>query len=620
MIRAGTGPAIFREAERVADAIVERVGKTIVMALPLGLGKANHIANALYAKAVADRSINLTIFTGLTLEPPRARSELERRFVEPLAQRVFAGYPALDYAAAIHAGTVPPNVTINEFFFLAGQWLNAPYAQRHYTSANYTHALACVLERGVNVVAQLVAHHSADEPTPFSLSCNPDLTLDLLALRRAGRVDFLLAAETNSELPFMTGDAAISANELDLLLDNPALDFPLFAPPREPVGLTDCAAGLHAATLVPDGGTLQIGIGSLGDAVAQSLILRHSNNAEFRRLAGTISQPPPVAAPAAHLEPFDIGLYGCSEMFVEGLLDLFRAGVLKREVDGAVLHAGFFIGSRAFYRTLREMAPDVIAKFRMTSIAYVNELYHGEDAKRRARVNARFINDAMMATLLGAVVSDGLEDGRVVSGVGGQYNFVAQAFALEGARSVIVLRASRTERGRAQSNIRWSYGHTTIPRHLRDIVVTEYGIADLRGKSDRDVIAATLSITDSRWQDDLLRRAKDARKIEPEFEIPNGARDNTPDALERKLKSAWDAGVLPPYPFGSDFTEVERALLPALQTLKSASKAQLAAFLWGGLQQREADLPALERMGLARPSGARERLYAALLRGALRAR
>ena len=91
----------------------------------------------------------------------------------------------------------------------------------------------------------------------------------------------------------------------------------------------------------------------------------------------------------------------------------------------------------------------------------------------------------MMATLLGGVVSDGLEDGRVVTGVGGQYNFVAQAFALEGARSILTLEATRKARGRTQSNVRWSYGHVTIPRHLRDVVVTEYGIADLRGKAGR---------------------------------------------------------------------------------------------------------------------------------------
>src|ERR1700732_5154131 len=99
------------------------------------------------------------------------------------------------------------------------------------------------------------------------------------------------------------------------------------------------------------------------------------------------------------------------------------------------------------------MPRDIVKKFGMTSIAYVNELYRDEDNKRRARVNARFLNDAMMATALGDVISDGLDDGRVVSGVGGQYNFIAQSFALEGARSVIMLHATRTDAGRTRSNI-----------------------------------------------------------------------------------------------------------------------------------------------------------------------
>ena len=271
MIHSGAGPARFDDPARLADTIVEKVGKTIVLALPLGLGKANHIANALYAKAVADRSIKLTIFTALTLEPPRAKSELERRFLDPIAQRLFAGYPPLAYAAAIHNNQVPPNIVINEFFFEAGQWLGSPYAQQHYICANYTHALRYVLDRGVNVVAQLVAHRADEAPRAYSLSCNPDLTLDLLARRRGGGADFLFAGQTNSELPFMPGDAAIGENEFDLMLESAATDFPLFAAPREPVALADYAVGLHAASIVPDGGTLQIGIGSLGEAVAQAL-------------------------------------------------------------------------------------------------------------------------------------------------------------------------------------------------------------------------------------------------------------------------------------------------------------------------------------------------------------
>src|SRR5262249_60064683 len=132
------------------------------------------------------------------------------------------------------------------------------------------------------------------------------------------------------------------------------------------------------------------------------------------------------------------------------------------------------------YRALREMPEAELEKLRMTTVSFVNELYGDDEAaKRRARVKARFINNAMMATLLGAAVSDGLEDGQVVSGVGGQYNFVAQAFALEDARSIILLRATRTARRRTTSNILWNYGHTTIPHHLPPILLTEYAIPHL---------------------------------------------------------------------------------------------------------------------------------------------
>ncbi len=110
----------------------------------------------------------------------------------------------------------------------------------------------------------------------------------------------------------------------------------------------------------------------------------------------------------------------------------------------------------------------------------------------------------------------------------GQYNFVAQAHELEDGRSILELHASRRDKGGVRSNIRWTYGHTTIPRHLKDIAVTEYGAADLRGLSDRDTIAAMLCIADSRFQDELLGEAKTARKIEAAYEIPAAFRGNTP--------------------------------------------------------------------------------------------
>ncbi len=610
-------PVQFTDPDRLAAAIIERVGKTIVLGLPLGIGKANHVANALYARAVADRSINLRIFTALTLERPHPSQDLERRFIGPVSERLFGRYPQLTYGLAQRAGQLPPNIEVSEFFFLAGSRLHSPSAQQSYISANYTHALRYVLDRGVNVFAQLVAKRVRGGETRYSLSSNTDLSVELMALRRTAGLNVLTIAQVNSDMPFMPGDADIGTDEFDFVLDSPATDFPLFAPPREPVDLTEYAAGLHAALLVPDGGTLQLGIGALGDAVAQALILRHRYGAEFDKIIDAHAGK--RAAIAGERAPFVAGLYGCSEMFVEAFVDLMRAGILKREVGGTLLHAGFFIGSRAFYQALRDMPAYELDKLQMKAIAFVNELYGGEDEKRRARIKARFINTAMMTTLLGAVVSDTLAGGKVVSGVGGQYNFVAQAFALADARSIIMLRSTRTVAGRTKSNIVWEYGETTIPRHLRDIVITEYGIADLRGRTDRDTIAAMLSIADARYQDELLRRAKDAGKIEPTFTVPPEWRDNTPEQIAKTLKPARDAGHLPPFPFGTDFTEIEQMLIPALQRLRASSPFGIAHLAVRGLRAPSgADADAcLERMGLDQPAGLADRISALVLRGAL---
>src|SRR5690606_10679566 len=150
-------PVRFTDPDKLADAIIKKVGKDIVLALPLGVGKANHVANALYLRAANDSSIRLNIFTALTLEAPRAGSEIEKRFLAPISERLFAGYPELLYAKALRDGTLPDNVEINEFFLLAGRWLNVPKMQQHYIAANYTQALHYVIDRGANVVAQLVA-------------------------------------------------------------------------------------------------------------------------------------------------------------------------------------------------------------------------------------------------------------------------------------------------------------------------------------------------------------------------------------------------------------------------------------------------------------------------------
>jgi len=610
-------PKLFTDPDAIADDIIADVGRKLVVGLPLGLGKANHIVNALYKRAAADRSIDLTFFSALTLEKPKPSNLLESRFITPVIDRLFGGYPDLAYAAPLRQGRLPSNIRVVEFFFLAGRWLHVPMAQQNYISANYTHAASYLLAQGLNVVTQLVAKRVVGDVPRYSLSCNTDTTLDVLKARAEGRASFRLVAQVNSELPFMPGPGDLPADTFSAVLDSPATDFPLFAPPAEPISDAKYAIGLHAAGLIRDGGTLQIGIGQIGDALAQGLIMRDRNNAQFKSVMSQLSP----AAPPRESEPLAKGLYGVSEMVTEAFLGLIEAGLLRRAVDGIILHGAFFIGPKSFYRWLREMKEEDRARICMMPVSFTNEAYGDEVTKRAGRVDARFVNNTMMATLLGAAVSDGLDNGQVVSGVGGQYNFVAQAFALDGARSVLALESTRQARGRAQSNIRWAYGHETIPRHLRDVFVTEYGVADVRGKSDADVIAAMLAITDSRFQDELARTAKDAGKLSKAYEIPAAHRENTPERIAAALKPAREAGLLPSFPFGSDFTEVEQRLIPALQVLQEAQPKplHLAKLLWRGMTHPPGaqDRECLARLGLDKPVTFAERMYRALVSAAL---
>jgi acyl-CoA hydrolase len=616
----------FRSSDpvRCAEAIVDRAGRDIALAIPIGIGKPVALTNALYRLAEADRRLRLRIFTGLTLVRPQYRTSLERRFVEPLLDRLFGSYPDLDYAKALRGAGLPPNVEVTEFFLQAGAWLPFRHVQQSYTSLNYSHVAGHLERIGTNVFGQLVAPNTRGLDR-ISLASNTDVTLDMrpyLASRRQSGGRLALAVEVNANLPYMLGDAEIELSQVDVLLETEPPHYDLFAPPKEPVSLADYAMALHTATLIKDGGTLQIGIGSFSDALAHALILRHTRNRDFRALLDRLGGPQ-VASP--ELAPFEAGLYGCTEMLVDGFLALMRAGVLRRRVTtadnrDARLHAGFFVGNQAFYRELREMPREALQQIAMAGISFTNTLYGDEALKRAQRRDARFVNTAMVATLLGAVSSDQLEDGRVVSGAGGQHDLVAMAHALDGGRAIIGVRSTRRQSRRTVSNVVWRYANATVPRHLRDIVVTEYGIADLRGRSDRDVIVAMIEVADSAFQPGLIRDAQGAGKLEASFRTPPAA-VNRAERIAAALEPARRDGLLPPFPLGTEMTEVEQGLAGALTTLKSAGYVDLARLLWTGLARTPAAPPeqaALERMSLASADGLRDRLLRALVLGALR--
>jgi hypothetical protein len=228
-----------------------------------------------------------------------------------------------------------------------------------------------------------------------------------------------------------------------------------------------------------------------------------------------------------------------------------------------------------------------------------------------------------MVTLTGAVVADGLENNRIISGPGGQYNFISMAHALKDARAVTMIRSTRGTGKNAVSNIVWQYGHITIPRHLRDMIVTEYGIADIRGRRDREVATRLICIADSRFQGDLLAKAKQAGKIPSDWEIPEKFTNNTPEMLEERLAPFRAKGYFPAFPFGSDLTEEEVALNTSLNLLKQTVNESKLAVLPGLIKTilssvPDSARPYLERMDLANPSNLKERLMQKVVLTALR--
>ena len=633
-------------------AILSRIDGDLRIATPLGLGKPNRLLNALYDACVSNSSRRLQLYTALSLSPPKGSSLLETRFLGPFVERIYGNdYPRLHYEDAVKRDAMPAHIELEEFYFQSGALLNSTQAQRRYASLNYTYVAEALADRQINCIVQRVAAREGD--SRLSLSSNTDLTTDTLkAIERAGLPRPLMVAEVDPMLPWLGESALVDADFFDLVVRPSGPHPKLFALPRQPVGDIDHAIGLYASTLVKDGGSLQIGIGALADALSHALVLRHTDNATYRNVLRSLCpeiEKHPAVQRWGGLDPFQEGLYGCSEMINEGFRVLAERGVLKRKVvddlplmqrvvagdadaaeldrldrEGNYLRGAFYLGSPQFYDWLRNMTPDAARGIAMRPISEINALSRdSETLERLQRREGRFFNTCMMASVLGSATSDALEDGRVVSGVGGQYNFVAMAHELDDGRSVLMLRATREAQGELRGNILWDYGHTTIPRHLRDIYITEYGIADVRGLTDEDVIRSMCSITDARDQDALIATAKRNGKLAKDFIAPKQWRDNTASALQTRLAPFRADGSLPDYPLGSDFTRVEEQLVKALGKLKAATatpvgKVRTIAKALFTSSDRIGQEPMMTRMGLASPRTLSEKLYARLLAWALR--
>ncbi len=617
-------PLKFSSTREAADHILKNFPRRLSLASPLGLGKPIQLLNDLYESVAQDPKRSLEIYTALSLVPPEAKSDVEKRFLNPFLERHFGkDTPKLRYAQDMRKSKLPRNIKVHEFYFQAAQYLKNPSAQASYLSVNYTHAARAIADRGLDIVVQLVSRNP-ENPNEFSLACNPDVTLDIADLHTERGSALPIFAVIHPNLPFTAGDAIVPASFFAGIVEDPKVNHELFALPRGSVDSVDHMVGFHASRLVQDDGTLQIGIGSLSDALVHAMILRHQKNAEYLAHASHVdrSLSKPTRA-MLHHDRFEKGLYGTSEMVMDGFMHLRKADILKRRIFDQdekkmrYLHGAFFLGSKEFYKWLRSLKGDDRAGFSMTRVSKVNDLYDEHElALRRQRKNARFFNTCMKVSVLGGAVSDTLDTGDVISGVGGQYNFVAMSHELHDSHSVLMLRSTRIHQGKKVSNIVLEQPHETIPRHLRDIVITEYGIACLRGRTDTEVIQSLIEIADSEFQNELVDGAKKNGKLDLSYEVPAHARQNTPNTIERLIRER--NRLFPEYPFGSDFTETELVLVKALGKLRSAGGIQKLSALLKGLgvnpltYQNE-----LRRMGLENPRGLKEKILTRVILGAL---
>ncbi|AET69966.1 hypothetical protein Desor_4561 [Desulfosporosinus orientis DSM 765] len=701
---------IYDDVAKCVDEVIHYIGKDITFAMTLALGKPVQFINELYRRAKKDPEMKLKIITALSLEIPKAGSELEKRLMQPILDRVFTGVPEFDYMYDFRAGTLPKNVELYEFYSKAGSMLNNPMAQQLHLSSHYTHVVRDAIALGTNVFGELIGYKEIKGKTLYSMACNTDISLEAVRkmkeMRASGR-KIAIIGEANKNMPFMYGDAVVEAETYDMILKGPQYDYELFCPPKDSVALTDHMIGINVSPLIKDGGTIQVGIGALGDAIVSGLILRNEHNALYQEIlnkAGINKRYKDLISRWGDTGTFKKGLYGSSEMFVDAFMQMYKNKILKRKVfdsiplmklinagkldptnipddiidkllelkavhkklkkkdfdfltefgilknglsyenywildgktrysadlndeknrleirkllgkkllQGTVILGAFFLGPKAFYHALNNMSDEERQLFAMSSVEKVNQLYGEEELRTLQRKDARFINTGMVASVYGAIASDQLESGQVVSGIGGQYNFVAMGHVLPDSRVIIMIKSTRGSGKSVKSNIVFNYGHCSIPKHMKDIVVTEYGIADIRSKPEKQVIAEMINIADSRFQPQLVEQAKKAGKLPIDYEIPEEYRNNTPQKIRDLLKPYQSQGLFPQFPFGTDLSDIEATLAGALKGLKGIAKGSRLKMTRGMILELFRPIPEsaqlyLERMKLLNPSTMNEK-------------
>lgn len=296
----------------------------------------------------------------------------------------------------------------------------------------------------------------------FSLGTDADYAL---AVARSGA---RLIVEVNPAMPYVHGDCMIHVSDVAALIEH---HVPLCQVPALPRNATDDAIGAIIAGMVEDGACLQMGIGAVPDAVCAALMgHRH------------------------------LGIH--TELLTPGLVGLIRTGVVDNSAKA--LHPGksvftFAMGDQSLYDFIHDNV--AVAAH---PVEYVNAPHIIAQNDRVLSVNATIQMD-----LSGACNSEFMNR-RQYSGTGGQLDFVRGAYASKGGRSIIACH-STAAKGTVSRIVPWLDGPVTTPRTDTHIVVTEFGWADMKGKSLSERAKALIAIAHPDFREDLARAARDRR-------------------------------------------------------------------------------------------------------------
>jgi acetyl-CoA hydrolase len=283
----------------------------------------------------------------------------------------------------------------------------------------------------------------------------------------------IIIAEVNEQMPRTLGDAFIHVSRLNYIVpvDYPIAELPMTT--GEPSETVQKIAS-HIAELIPDGATMQMGIGAVPDAVLKFL-----------------------------RDKKDLGVH--TELFSDGVIDLVEAGVItsaRKTLHQGKIVAGFILGTKRLYEWV-----DDNPLIEMHRTEYVNDPFVIAQNERMVAINS-----AIEVDLTGQICADSIGP-RLYSGVGGQLDFIYGASRSKGGVPIIALPSDTTTRSgkrfsRITAMLKRGAGVVTTRNHVR-YVVTEYGVADLYGKTIRQRAQALIGIAHPDFREDLRKQARE---------------------------------------------------------------------------------------------------------------